>query len=51
MHAWEFTQILQDPQSDAAVAEVAEATVSSAKQAWMDAMAEDSESDDDGACA
>ena len=47
----EFTQILQDPQSDAAVAEVAEATVNRAKQAWMDAMAEDSESDDDGACA
>ena len=47
----EFTQILKDPQSDAAVAEVAEATVNRAKQAWMDAMAEaeDSESDDDGA--
>ena len=42
---------MRDPQSDAAVADVAEATVNRAKQAWMDAMAVDSESDDDGDCA
>merc|ERR1712185_767102 len=44
----EFTQILQDNTSDDAIADVAEAAVARAKQAWMDAMAVDSESDDDG---
>ena len=47
----EFTQILQDNTSDDAIADVAEAAVNRAKQAWMDAMAVDSESDDDGDCA